>query len=111
MIDIVEGDLLRVASTDKPVKHVGEWENNVTLLSRGMRRMMRTPCSTKRATISGTKRSAPTAYLTGLKCSKLDPVTAELASSIGLDTPQELKQCFVGDESGYLRLIVEDNKR
>ena len=52
-------------------------------------------CSTKRATISSGKRGAAVANLTGLKCTPLDPVDAELATRAGLSTPLEVWQTFI----------------
>jgi hypothetical protein len=52
-------------------------------------------CSTKRASISGGKRGTPAANLTGLYCTPLDPVDADLASRAGLNTPLEVLQTFI----------------
>ena len=52
-------------------------------------------CSTKRASISAGKRGAPTANLTGLLCTPLDPVDAEIAARAGLATPVEVWQTFI----------------
>jgi hypothetical protein len=55
--------------------------------------------------------AAATTYLTGLKCTPLDPVDADLALSAGLDTPHETLQCFVADGSGFIHLILQDLKQ
>lgn len=52
-------------------------------------------CSTKRASIASGKRGAPSANLTGLYCTPLDPVDAELASRAGLLSPVEVYQTFL----------------
>ena len=52
-------------------------------------------CSTKRATIVGGKRSAPTTNLTGLLCTPLDPVDPELRRRMQLETPYEILQTFI----------------
>lgn len=109
MLDIKEGDVLTVNGTDHPVKSAAEWSG--AKVSPSFRRLASLSAATKRATTSGGKRSPASTYLTGLTCTPLDPVSAELATSAGLDTPHELKQCFVGDSTGYLHLIVEDLKR
>jgi hypothetical protein len=55
--------------------------------------------STKRASVSGGKRGAPSMNLTGLSITPLDPADpatrAELQHRLGLGTPMELLQTFV----------------
>ena len=46
-------------------------------------------CSTKRATFTGGKRGKPSTNLTGLKCTPLDPLTAEVAQRSTLNSPIE----------------------
>lgn len=52
-------------------------------------------CGTKRAAIVGTKRGTPATNLTGLKCTPLDVVTADVAARAGLSSPHELLQTFI----------------
>ena len=56
-------------------------------------------CSTKRADIVAGKRGAATEELTGLKCTPLDPVDAELSARAGLSTPIEVWQTFIEDDN------------
>lgn len=58
-------------------------------------RLAAIPCATKRANIVAGKRGVPTANLTGLFCTPLDPVDSELASRAGLSTPLEVWQTFI----------------
>jgi hypothetical protein len=52
--------------------------------------------STKRPpTISGGRRGAAVTHVTTLTCTPLDPVSAEIAQRVVLDTPHELLQTFV----------------
>lgn len=70
-------------------------------------------CSTKRASITGGVRNAPATNLSGLKCTPLDPVDAELAQRAGLSTPIEVWQTFLqGDvdiQNGDI-LVVGSNE-
>jgi hypothetical protein len=114
MIDIVEGDILVVAGREYPVKIAAEWVGKGNTAS--FRRLATVSASTKRTGTSGGKRSAPTAYLSDLKITPLDPISASAIKSIELSanellTPNELKQCYVADSTGFLHLVVEDQKR
>ncbi len=109
MLDIKEGDVLVVGANEYPIKASAEWAGMKVTSS--FRRLATISASTKRATTSGGKRSAATTYLSGLSMTPLDPVSAELASSVGLSTPHELKQCYCGDSTGFLHLVIEDLKR
>ena len=51
--------------------------------------------STRRATVSGGKRTSPIANLTGIVCTPLDVVEDEVARRAGLETPHRLLQTFV----------------
>lgn len=109
MIDVHPGDILVIGSAEYPVKAAAPWtgRGGATL---AFRRQAKTAASTKRrdVALTGGKISAATEYLTGLKVTPLDPVSAELAASNGLETPHMLRQCFLGDTTGFLHLIVED---
>jgi hypothetical protein len=62
-------------------------------------RLATVSASTKRASISGGKRGAPSEYLTGLSITPLDPADpatrAEIQHRLGLETPLELLQTFI----------------
>lgn len=52
--------------------------------------------STKRPpAIASGIRGVPTTQLSSISCTKLSPVSADLAQTLMLDTPYELKQLFV----------------
>ena len=65
-------------------------------------RRLTVTASTKRlpAVASG-KRGAAVAHLAELKCTPLDPLTAEIAQRVALNTPHETLQTFCG--SGDVR--------
>lgn len=64
--------------------------------TRSFTRMATVTASTKRSpSISSGKRGARTTNIASLVCTPLDPVTAELALRIGLETPYELVQTLV----------------
>lgn len=110
-MDIVEGDTLVVGSKEYPIRSCEEWETT-RMNTPGFRRMATKTASTKRApAISSGKRGDATTKLTNLKCTPLDPVSAEIQKRIALDTPMELLQTFLTDGSGFLLLVVEDLKR
>jgi hypothetical protein len=111
MLDVIEGDLLTVSGRDYPIKSVAEWSGQKVTPT--FRRLASLSAATKRSTKDDAtgKRTAATTHLSNLTCTPLDPVSAELASSMGLDTPHELKQCFLGDTSGFVHVVIEDLKR
>lgn len=55
-------------------------------------RMAVIEASTKRAAIVNGLRSDPVTHIASLKCTPLDPVSAELAQREGLESPYELLQ-------------------
>jgi hypothetical protein len=109
MVDIREGDILVIGTKEYPVKACSDWAKTGTY-SASFQRLATISATTKRATTSGDKRLAASTYLTGLTVTPLDPVSAELASTMGLDTPHELLQTFIADTTGFLQLILEDLK-
>ncbi len=111
MLDIKEGDVLTVGGLDYQIKSVAEWSGQKVTPT--FRRLASLSAATKRATMDALtgKRTAATTYLSNLTCTPLDPVSAELASTMGLDTPHELKQCFLGDSTGFLHVVIEELKR
>ena len=109
-IDIKEGDLLVVASRQYPIKSCADW-SQANFSTRAFRRMARLSASTKRepAEANG-KQGDPVPNLSGLKCTPLDPVNAEIQKRVALDTPMELLQTFITDGDGFVHLVVEDTK-
>lgn len=63
------------------------------------------PANTKRATVSGSKRGTPTAYLVGLSILPLDPVDAELRQRQDLQSNYRVSQTMV---EGDLDIIIGD---
>lgn len=107
MIDIQNGDILVVGGKEYPVRSAADW--NAVRITPTFVRNASIPASTKRGTSDDSGKITPASeYLTGLKCTHLDPVSAELASTAGLDTPARLRQTFVADTTGVLHLIVEE---
>ena len=65
-------------------------------------RRLTVTASTKRLpVVSGGKRGAATTHLAQLKCTPLDPLTAEISQRVALNTPHETLQTFCG--SGDVR--------
>ena len=56
--------------------------------------MLTVTASTKRATISGGKRAAPTTNISSLTITPLDPLDADISTRDNTDTPYELLHCF-----------------
>lgn len=109
-LDIREGDILTVGSVDYPIRSCAEWEWRPGKGS--MKRLCTKTASTKRSpAISGGKRGAPATNLTGLSCMPLDPVDAELARRLAIETPHELKQTVVDGGTVFYQLVVEELKR
>jgi len=48
--------------------------------------------------VSGGKRAAPVTHLTGVACTPLDPVDADVSLRMGLNSPRELLQTFVNND-------------
>jgi hypothetical protein len=110
-MDIREGDILVVGGKDYPIKECGEWKTN-RMNTPGFRRMATESASTKRSpAMVGGKIGAATARLLALKCTPLDPVSAEIQKRVALDTPMELLQTFITDGSGFVHLVLEDLKK
>ena len=105
-MDISEGDLLSYGGTDYPIKACSDW-TMPRQSAASFARMATLSVSTKRSTLSGTIRSTPAAYLTGLNATPFDPVSPELAATVELETPAELVQTFISDGSGFVRLLLE----
>ncbi len=68
------------------------------MTSASFRRMARLTASTKRSPlIAGGKVGVPALHVPELRCTPLDPISAETAQRLGLDTPYTLRQIFVAD--------------
>ncbi len=104
-MDILEGDVLVVAGKEYPIKSCADW-NRTGMNNRTFSHYATTSCSTKR-----TKKGEPATNLSNLKCVPLMPVDAELRKRLALETPNELKQTFLVDASGFVHLILEELKR
>jgi hypothetical protein len=112
MMDIREGDVLVVGTKEYSIKACSEWTGS-RMNSASFQRTATVSVSTKRSlSASDGKRLPVSTYLTGLKATPLDPVSAELATSMFPEsTPHELLQTFVADTTGFINLILEDKKR
>lgn len=60
-------------------------------------------CSTKRSSISGGQGYSPTPELTGLYCTPLDPVDAELSTRAGLQSPLNIWQTFIEGDNDIVK--------
>ena len=108
-LDLREGDILVVAGAEYPIRSCAAWEWGH---GRAMQRMCTKTATTKRSpAVSGGKRGVPVTKLFDLRCTPLDPLTAELAQRVGLDTPHELLQTYVDGGDVYYELVLEDLKR
>jgi hypothetical protein len=109
-VDIREGDVLMVSSTDYRIKSVADW-NSHGFAGASFDDGLSVSASTKRPpAITGGKRGAAAEKLTGLSCTPLDPVTPELAHTAGLQSPHELLQTFLGDGTDFVHLVLEEIK-
>jgi hypothetical protein len=62
-------------------------------------RQLTVTASTKRSPgVSNGKRGEPVTHLATLKCSPLDPVSADIAKRVALQTPHEVLQSFIGGD-------------
>jgi hypothetical protein len=100
-LDIKKGDGLVVGNKVFPIKHCAEWQTE-RMNTVGFRRMAKTT-----AQIQRTKRNEPVILPTIYKCTPLDPVDAETRRRLGIDTPLEVKQTIVADNTEFLHLYVE----
>lgn len=108
--DIVNGDILVVGGEEYPIRSVAHWSGYGTVGS--IRHLATMTAATKRSpVISGGKVGAPVTQEAGFSCSPLDPVDPELRQRLGLQTPHELLQTFVPDETGFFHLVLEELKR
>ena len=109
-MDIREGDILVALGKDYPIKSCADWSKQGSN-TRSFSHLATVSASTKRApALSGGKRGDATAKLIGLKCTPLDPVSAEIQKRVALDTPMELLQTFLTDGDGFVHLVIEDVK-
>lgn len=110
-LDIKEGDTLMVGTKEYPIKSCADW-SDWDYGSHGLRRFLKVKASTKRSpSMSSGKRGSSTMQIRSLKCTPLDPVSAEIASRPDLETPHELLQTFADGGDAFYHLILEDIKR
>lgn len=108
MLDLREGDQLIVGSTTYRIRYVGEYAGWGT--SRSFSRMATVTASTKRpsAVVSGVRTLAT--QIASLSCTPIDPAASDLQQTIATKAPYELKECFAGDSTGFVRLALEELK-
>ena len=111
-LDVKEGDVLVVGSSEYPIKAVEDWAMQKAN-SPSFRSLAIQACSTKRSPEPDAegKTGSMELYLDNLACTPLAPVTAELAQSRGLEAAHELLQTFIGDQDGFVRLFLMEHKR
>lgn len=108
-LDIKPGDILVVGTNEYPIRAVETWTWSGPRLA--FKRMTTVTASTKRApAISGGLRGDPATNIVSLKCTPLDPLSADVQKRVMIQTVYQALQTFV-DGTSYLMLIVEDIKR
>ena len=108
MVDILEGDLLIVGSSEYPVKAVEVWTKS-SFNTSGFAKMANVSASTKRPpAITDGLRGSMATNETGLSITPLDPITAEVAERLALESPVRMLETFIADSTGFVHVIVED---
>jgi hypothetical protein len=112
-IDIKSRDFLAVGDETYPIRKANIWAYDYVGQSHSFLAIATVDCSIKR---NPTKDAdgfvgQPQNHLTGLKCAPLDPVSADMARTQGLNAQVELLQTFIADDDSYVQLFVEDSKR
>ncbi|MFH0938249.1 MAG: hypothetical protein V1899_03075 [Planctomycetota bacterium] len=109
MLDILVGDILVIGSTQYPIRFVGAWSGwgaSSTFVTDA-----NTAASTKRApAISGGLRGDPATNIASLYVTPLDPAANDLQQRVITKAEFQLKECYAGDSSGFLRIAVESLK-
>lgn len=111
-MDILEGDRLVVGSKEYPIKALEEWDRHRFGSSASYARMATVDCSTKRNPVidANGNRGDPVANLTVLKCTPLDPGSAEISQREGTNAPRETFQVMVSDGTDFVWMTLEDIK-
>jgi hypothetical protein len=110
MIDIREGDILIVGSKSYPVKAVEAW-TKANWNTYAFKRMASITASTKRPpsmSAGGLRSGTATTNLTNQSITPLDPITAEVAERLALESPVRMLETFIADSTGFVHVIVED---
>ena len=110
MVDIKEGDVLVVSGKEYTVRAVGSWVMSGGNSRSFLKLASKTAAIKQPAEIVDGKRGLPEFSQTGLKCTPLDPVTAETQISMGIQGPFELLQTYLADEDGYYQVFIEQAK-
>lgn len=112
MIDIREGNILVIGAVEYPIKTVDAYATT-RLNTRAFARMATVTASIKRSGESGNLRTAPENWLTGLKCTPLDPVRIRPNAIVTevLNSPAKMLQTFITDGDGFVKLEVENIKQ
>lgn len=109
-LDIKEGDILVIDSTEYPIRSAALW-SLVKAHSATFNRWATVRASTKRSPdISSGKRGSPTTNISSLKCTPLTPVDPELRQRMGLETPHTLWQSTASDTDSFVVMVLEDLK-
>ena len=108
MVDIREGDLLVVSTREYPVKAVEVWTK--ANWNSYFQRMTSVTASTKRppALSNGLRSGTAVTNLASIKITPLDPITAEVAQRLALESPVRMLETFIADSTGFVHVIVED---
>jgi hypothetical protein len=100
------GHVLVLDGEDYPIISAEKWQLTQGT-SRSFRRASVLTVSLKKETFSGGKGSMTT-YATGVSAMPLDPVSAGLKHTMGLETPHMVKQTYIEVDGEFIHLIVED---
>ena len=109
MVDIREGDFLVVGTREYPVKAVEVW-TKANWNTSSFQRMTSVTASTKRppALSNGLRSGTAVTNLSSIKITPLDPITAEVAERLALESPVRMLETFIADTTGFVHVIVED---
>jgi len=108
VIDVKNGYVLVIDGEKYTVLYVAEWEDASFDSSFAK---MATKTTTREKEVFSNGKGEIQAFGDPLMAFPLDSVTPELKRSIGLEAVYQLKQTFVGDETGFLHVFVEAQKK
>lgn len=111
-LDIKRGDYLIVDTNKYVIKQV-EWWDMEGADTPAFIKLATVACSTKRQTITNSKREVvanASVNLSGLFCTPFDVISSKLAMRLDLKTLTTLRQTQIANSTGYVILIIEVNE-
>jgi len=107
MLDVREGDVLVLGSTEYPIKSCEAWPWPAG--TRGVVPFLGATASTKRSPgITAGKRGEPVAYLASVRSTALYPATPDILKREDLQTPHTLLMAYLDGGDTVYALVVED---